>query len=148
MLKKTIEADFITAFKSGDKLKKNTLGILKTAIFNWGADKKNAGKEITEEDIIGIVSSEIKKRNQAIDMYKTNPDAQTQMENEMAELEILKTYLPTQMTEEEMLTEINNIKKGLVSTDKFMPVVMGHFNKLFKGKFDNKALQELIKQNS
>lgn len=147
-MKQRIEADFVAAFKAKDMVKKNTLGLVKTAISNWGADKKNSGKEITDADIIGIITSEIKKRNQAIDIYKTNPALQGQMDAEQAEIDILKQYLPVQMTQEEMLAEINNIKSGLVSTDKLVPVVMGHFNKLFKGKFDNKALQELLKENS
>lgn len=148
MLKTKIELDFIEAFKHRDTLKKNTLGILKTAMSNWATDKKNAGKEISDADIINILSSEVKKRKQTLELYADAAVKDAAMleniANEEKELAILMEYLPPQMTEEEMLTEINNLKKGLVSTDKLIPVVMGHFNKLFKGQFDNKKLQELL----
>ena len=46
MLQQRIEKEFIEAFKAGDKTKKTTLGLLKSRISEWSADKKNLGKEI------------------------------------------------------------------------------------------------------
>ena len=148
MLKQTIEADFITAYKAKETLKKNTLGLVKSRMSEWAADKKNTGKEILEMDIIDILNSEVKKRNQAIEMYQTN-GTESALENaakEKEELVILKFYLPTQMTEEAIRTEISTIKAQLAEPGKLMQMVMKHFNSNYKGQFDNKQLQELLKE--
>lgn len=148
MLKQTIEADFITAYKAKETLKKNTLGLVKSRMSEWAADKKNTGKEITEIDIIDILNSEVKKRNQAIEMYVTN-GSESALENaakEKEELGILKFYLPTQMTQEAIETEIVSIRKQLAEPSKLMQMVMKHFNSNYKGQFDNKQLQEILKE--
>jgi uncharacterized protein YqeY len=146
MLQERIEREFIEAFKAKDMTKKNTLGILKSRISEWKADKKNTGKEIADDDILGILTSEVKKRVQAIDMYKTNTSdvAQTNMANEIAEKTILETFLPSQMNDVEIMTEILKVKTSL-AMGPLVGNVMKHFNTNFKGRYDNKKLQELLK---
>jgi hypothetical protein len=145
MLNKRIEESFLEAYKAKDSIKKNTLGIVKSRISEWKADKKNAGKEISDQDIISILSSEVKKRNQAIDLYAQNAStsAQEHITAELQEIGVLKAFLPTQMTNEEMVAEIEKVKA--TSPDRLIAAVMQHFNKNFKGSFDNKQLQDLLK---
>lgn len=147
MLQKQIEKEFIEAYKAKEVLKKNTLGILKSKITEWKASKGNANKEILDNDIISIIASEVKKRNQAIEIYKTNSSdiAIENAEKEEAELVILMQYLPKQMSTDEIIIEIDFIKAKLAEGARLMPVVMKHFNENFKGQFDNKKLQELLK---
>src|SRR6187402_1041857 len=112
-LKKQIETDFITAYKAGETLKKNTLGILKSRFSEWKANKQNAGKELTDADVLDILSSEVKKRNQAIEIYKTNfsADAIEKQVEEEYEKKILSTYLPQQMTEIEIREQIEIVEQ-------------------------------------
>lgn len=141
MLKTTIEKDFITAFKAKDAVKKNTLGILKTAITN--SEKAAPGKEITDEVIFGIIASEIKKRNQTLDLISGKDMTET-VTILNTEIEVLNSYLPAQMTDEEMTIEINKIVLTIPAGQNAMGVVMKHFNTNFKGKYDNKRLKDLI----
>lgn len=145
MLKEQIEADFIKAFKERNTVKKNTLGILKSRITEWKANKSNLGKEITDADIITIVASEVKKRNQAIEVYKTAIGSLLALDNiaqEEHELLVLQSYLPTQLSDEDIKHEILEIKSQ--TPPNLMAAVMQHFNKNFKGQFDNKKLQEIL----
>jgi len=146
MLKDKIDKDFIEAFKAKNTVKKNTLGILKSRMTEWKAEKKNLGKEIADEDIISIITSEVKKRNQAIELYISSHSEQGDVnaEKEQTELNILLTYLPKQLNDVEIMTEILKVKKN-IAEGPLIANVMKHFNTNFKGKFDNKKLQELIK---
>ena len=78
-------------------------------------------------------------------MYATNLSdaAQTNMVNEIAEKTILETYLPAQLSDEDIRHEILEIKEQ--NPPNLMGAVMQHFNKNFKGQYDNKKLQELLK---
>lgn len=141
-----IEKSFVEAFKAKDMVKKNTLGIVKSRISEWKSDKKNTGKEILDVDIITILSSEVKKRNQAIDMYNSNGSetAKTNAQKEQVELDILKLYLPTQMSEQEIFEKIQDVFVNLNPGEQLTPNVMKHFNSNFKGQFDNKQLQTIL----
>lgn len=137
-MKQKIEKDFIEAFKIKNIVKKDTLGLLKTRISEW--EKKNPGIEITQSDIETIVISEVKKRNQAIDILKTNPSesAKLNMGRESYEIGILTQYLPKQMSIEELSTELITLKTENPNITQSQ--IMGYFNKTFKGKFNNKIL--------
>lgn len=143
MLKTKIEAAYIVAFKERDTVKKNTLGIVKSKITEWS--KINLGKEISDSDITGILTSEIKKRNQTVEMYadQFNEQALENKARELKEIDILREFLPIQMTETEIVAEIEKVKA--TNPTKLMPAVMQHFSKNFKGQYDNKVLQYLIK---
>jgi len=143
-MKQQIEKDFVEAFKSKNIVKKNTLGLLKTRISEW--EKKNPHNEIQKPDIETIIISEIKKRIQAIDILKSNPSeqAKSNMVKESYEMDILLQYLPKQMSEDELLTELNNLKQ--ITPNITQPQIMGYFNKNFKGKFNNQILINLLKQ--
>jgi uncharacterized protein YqeY len=143
-LQAKIEVEFISAFKAKETIKKDTLGIVKSKISEWA--KANPEKIISDTDVVTILASEIKKRNQTIDMYSTqlnNEQAKANMAKEQVELYILQSFLPQQLTEEQILAEIEAIKA--TNPAKLMPAVMQHFSKNFKGQYDNKQLQTLIK---
>jgi len=143
-MKERIQDEFIVAFKEKDFLKKDTLGILKTKISEW--EKKNPNKNISTEDIYSLIGSEIKKREQAIELYNQNNSKQAKLnsERETKELEILKTFLPTQMSEQEILEKVNELMLVKADGVKPMQYLMSYFNQNLKGKFDNKILLKII----
>jgi uncharacterized protein YqeY len=143
LLQAKIEAEFISAFKAKDTVKKDTLGIVKSKISEWL--KAHPTVAISDGDIVTILASEIKKRNQTIDMYSTqldNEQAKANMAKEQLEIYILQSFLPQQLSDEEIKIEIENVKA--TSPAKLMPAIMQHFSKNFKGRYDNKHLQTLI----
>lgn len=143
ILKAIVERDFMTAYKMKQEEVKNTLKLLKSAISTW--EKANPGKETTDEVVVTIIGSEIKKRNQAIDAYSKSNDlvAQANMAKEQAELYILQKYMPQPLTDEEITNEIETVKA--TNPERLMPAVMQHFSKNFKGRYDARYVQSLIK---
>jgi uncharacterized protein YqeY len=147
MLKK-IENDFIAAFKAKQTEVKDCLGLIKSEIVKKQKEKNNS--PLDDNEIINVLLSEVKKREQTIDIIKDQleKNAIELKEKYLRELELIRTYLPKQMTSEEIEIELNkfielsgiNTLKDLISNG------MKHFNQNFKGMFDNKLLKSLIEK--
>lgn len=152
MLQERIANEFLIAFKGKDILKKDTLNILKARISAWKSSKENAKKELTDNEIINLINSEIKKRNQAIEIYKSNPAASANLEKEEKEKAILQTLLPEQMSEGEILSYISKIATEMKEAEQpismLLPNTMKYFNSNFKGQFDNQQVLNLVKEFS
>jgi len=118
MLKEKINADFITAMKNKDVVKKNLLSVIRGEIQTM---EKNMGGDtvILDNDITNILNKVAKSLRESI---KTSP---TDELNE--ELTIVESYLPKQMTEEE-ITSI--VKKLIEEKELNIAEVMRHFAQL------------------
>ena len=96
-LKEKIKEDLNSALKNHEDLKRVVLGSLLSAIHNKEIEKRTAEKvseavELTEEEILKVIQSEIKKRKQAIELYeKGNRPELTKKEKE--EMDILLKYI-------------------------------------------------------
>lgn len=137
-LKEKISADYVAAFKSREKVKKNLLGVLKTEITKLETAPKASA--ITDEG----VSKAIKSLTKGVkDILAVSP------ENEEAKLElsILESYLPKQMSEEEIRTEVAKVitETGAASPSE-MSKVMGGFNAKYTGKADGKTVSLIVKE--
>lgn len=126
-LKETINADFITAFKAKDMVRKNFLGLLKGEIQNG----ELRGVESTDENVMVVLKKMEKSLNQ------------TNTPESLSELEYLKPYLPQMMSEDEIRTIIKGLKESGLSSVKD---IMGKFNTEYKGKADNKLVAKLINE--
>jgi len=135
-LKDKINADFLEAYKSKNMKKKDFLGVLK------GSIQTQEGKQIpaTDENVLKVIKSLEKGIVENIDGRKKSGLDVSEQE---AELEFLKPYKPTMLTEDEIRVMVKSLIE--VSTSKNECVLMGDFNKKNKGKsFDNKVLFEII----
>ncbi len=90
-----LEQDIIAAMKGGDKFKVTVLRTLKSDLKN---EHINKGTPLTDDVVIGVLSSSAKKRRDSIDQFR-NAGRNDLVEKETAELAILTTYLPEQMSE-------------------------------------------------
>jgi uncharacterized protein YqeY len=118
MLKETINADYITAMKNKEQVKKNLLSVIRGEIQTM---EKNMGGNtvILDNDITNILNKIAKSLRESI---KTSP---TDELNE--ELTIVESYLPKQMTQEE-ITII--VKQLIEENDLNIAEVMRHFGNL------------------
>jgi len=150
MLKEQIKQESTEALKSGDQFKLGVLRMLLASISAKEKDKRYKEKlesdvPLTDEEIITVVSSEIKKRKDAIALY-TQGNRPELAENEAKEIEILKKYLPEQLSEEEikdLITE--SINKTGATEMKDMGKVMADLNPKIKGKADSGEVSKIIK---
>jgi len=138
-----INDDLKEAMKTGDKLKLETLRSLRASVIEF--NKSGTGKELTEEDAQKILLQASKKRKDAIEMYK-QAGRQDLLEKEESELAIISSYLPEQLTEDQVI----DVLKGIIiqvgaEGPKDMGKVMGLAMKELRGKADGTLVQQCLK---
>ena len=141
----TIKADMYTAKKSGEK---KTAGTLRTLLAKLKDQQINTGKELSDQEGLSVVKALVKQRRESIEMYEqaTRPDL---AEQEKIELNILESYLPQMMTEDETRSLVVSVIEetgsiGMGDIGKVMPVVMQRGAGSVDGKTANMILRELL----
>lgn len=138
-----INDDLKEAMKTGDKLKLETLRSLRASVIEF--NKSGTGKELTEEDAQKILLQASKKRKDAIEMYK-QAGRQDLLEKEESELAIISSYLPEQLTEDQVIDVLNGIITQVgAEGPKDMGKVMGLAMKELRGKADGTLVQQCLK---
>jgi len=181
LLKQKIQSDSTDALKKGEQLKLSVLRMLLAGVATKEKEKRYKisnekpdlkeqelikESELTEEQMIETISSEIKKRKDAIVLYEQG-NRQELADKEKKEIEILKNYLPEQLSPEELRKliqesidkivgkEIHPVKsaEGGVSPEakqfnrvKDMGKVMADLNPKTKGKADGSEVSKIVKQ--
>ena len=143
MLKEKLQQEMKEALKSGDSQKRTLLGMVLSAVKNKEIEKRN---ELNDDDVIAVISSEIKKRKDAVAQFEKGGRPEL-AEGERKEAEMLMAYMPEQMSEEEIRTEV---KKAIVETGakdiKEMGKVIGAVMAKVKGKADGQMVNRLVKE--
>jgi uncharacterized protein YqeY len=143
-LAEKIDADFKAAFKAGDTAKKEVLNLVRSALSNFRISKKK--DTLTDDDVMSVLSRELKQRNDSAAEYRKG-GAEEQAKAEEAEAAILATYLPAQMSDEDVQKVVDEtLKKMNVTDPKEMGKVMGALSKELKGKADLKKVNEIVRQ--
>ena len=131
------------AMKSKDSLKLGTVRSVISAVKNREIDLR---KDLDEEEILAIVSRELKKRKEASNLYEKGKRPELQ-DKEIQEMEILQTYLPEQVSEEDLR---ERIQEGIAETGaegmKDFGKIMKTLVPEFKGKADNALIKELANE--
>lgn len=139
-----INEDLKAAMKSGNKLRLETLRMLRAQIIEF--EKKGLDRPMNEDDEMSILISASKKRKEAIEIF-TKAGRMELVEQETKELEIISEYLPKQLSRENAEKIVENLiqQSGAASMKdlgKVMPIAM----KELKGKIDSKVISEIVKQ--
>lgn len=142
MLFDQIQSDLTTAMKARDELKIGTLRLLLSALKN---EKIDMGKDQLEDtEVVRIIQRQIKQRQDSIGHYMTG-GRKDLAEQEMREVEILKSYLPAMMSEADILNIIQKKKTELNITDKSgLGRLMGEIMKEVTGKADGNLVSQLV----
>lgn len=161
MLKQQIQSATTEAMKAKDEFTTSTLRMILAAIgtkekekrYKVSKQKPDAKEDdlikesaLTDEEIIDVLFSEIKKRKDATALYEKGSRPEL-AEKEKKEIEIIKKYLPEQLPEEELkkLVEESIVKVGakeIKDTGKIMADLMPKV----KGKADNSEISKIIKE--
>lgn len=139
-----INQDLKEAMKAGDQLRLITIRSIRAQILEF--EKSGSGKEFTEEEGLRILTLAAKKRKEAIEQFR-NAGRTELAEKEEAELKIIESYLPQQLTAEEILEEVKKIaaEVGAKAKEDF-PKVMPLAAKNLKGKADGKLIKEIVEK--
>ena len=142
MLKEQLMEDLKDAMKNKDELKKNTVTMIRAAIKQIEVDKR---VELNDDEVIEIISKEAKKRKDAIVEFE-KAGRQDLIDQTNAELELIKSYLPEQLSVEELTSIIEEtIKEVGAETMKDMGKVMQAVKTKTAGRADGKTINEIVK---
>lgn len=135
--------DLKIAMKEKDVLRKSVVTMLRSAIKQIEVDQRVT---LDDDDIIEIIAKQIKQKNNAIEDFKSG-ERMDLVEQAQQEIEILKTYLPEQLSEEEIASMVNEaIQTTGASSMKDMGKVMGIVSAQTKGRADGKVVSDLVKK--
>ena len=141
---KQLETDFNQAFKARDELAVLVLRQLKTVITNAEIAKNR--EQLTEEEIIKLLRSEIKKRREAALLYQQGGRAELATKEEK-EITIINKYLPPELNEEELKKKIDAVIAKTESTGaQDFGKVIGMVMKELAGQADGSKVSQLVKE--
>lgn len=143
MLKERIDIDFKQSLKNQEKLRLSTLRLLISEIRNAEIAKQ---KELSEDELISVIKSEIKRRDQAITEYQKASRVDL-VEKEKAERDILSAYLPEQLSEDEVEKLVRDVIAELnAGGSAQVGAVMGRVMAQVKGKADGNTVRRIVER--
>ena len=147
-LKEKINDEYKTALKSKDKNKISTYRLILSGIKDLDISNRSGPnkKETDDEDIKKLLKKMIKQRNESVEIYKKNK-REDLLKIEQGEIDLLSTYLPKQLSEEEtkkICSEI--ISKVGAQNIKDMGKVMGELKKNYSDSIDFSKAGSMLRE--
>ena len=141
-LRAQIKDDIKTAMKAKETEKRDALRLLDSALKQIEVDER---KELSDDDVTAIIAKQIKQRNDAATQYR-DAGRDDLLEKELAEIAIFETYLPAQLSDEELAEALKAIiaETGAESM-KDMGKVMGAAKVQIGSQADGKRINECVK---
>jgi len=144
-LKDQLAEDLKDAMRQSDETRKTALRLTIAAIKNA---EVAAIKQFDDPDVIGIIAKQAKQRRESIDEF-TKANRQDLVDKEAAELKVLETYLPAQMSREDVDAEARKVieevgAKGPQDKGRVMAALMPRLAGRADGKLVNEAVTELL----
>jgi uncharacterized protein YqeY len=146
-LKDRLRADLTAAIKARDDVRSSTLRMALTAITNAEVAGKQA-RELTDDDVLGVLTSEAKKRREAAEAFADAGRAE-QAAKERSELEVLAGYLPEQLNADEIAALVTEAIEATGARDegpRAMGKVMGALQPKVKGRADGGAVAAEVRR--
>jgi hypothetical protein len=135
--------DLKNAMKAQDKEKLSVIRMVKGAI---QMEELNTKRNLTDEEVISVLSKQIKTRRESIAEFE-KANRTDLIEKTEREIDILNTYMPEPLTEEELMNIINEVFEEVnPQTPKDMGIIMGKLTPLVKGKADMSLVSKTVKE--
>ncbi len=142
-LKERMREDLKEAMKAKDEVRVRTLRMILAAIRNLEVERM---KEASDEDVIDALNREAKKRREAIEQYKKAGREDLSQQEEM-ELKVIESYLPEQMSEDEIRKLAEEIIQSVgASSVKDLGKVMKEIMPKVKGRADGKVVNRIVRE--
>ena len=147
-LKEKLMADFKDAMKAKDEVAKNTISFARAAIKQYEVDHR---EELSDDGIIAILSKQVKMRKDALADFEKAGRTDL-IDSYKSEIEILKRYLPEQLSDEKIREIIKGtaaelgIEGGMQNMGKLMGPVMAKVKGLADGNQVKQLVQEFLKK--
>lgn len=145
MLEQTINQEIKTAMLAKDAARLRGLRAIKAALL-VSKTEKGGTDVLTEDTEIKVLQKLAKQRRESADIYKSQAREDLYL-IEIEELEVIESFLPKQLSKEEIETHIKSAIAAVGATSvKDMGKVMAIANKDLAGKADGKTISEVVKQ--
>lgn len=145
-LRERFTADLKEAMKAGDKGKVAAVRLIQAALKDKDIEARGAGKgEATPDEILALLQKMIKQRQESIAIYDANNRPEL-AEGERAEVAVISSYLPKQMSEEEVKAAIAAaVSESGAASVKDMGKVIAILRAKFAGQMDFAKASGLVK---
>lgn len=140
MIKQSIDNDIKTAMLAGDKETVSILRTVKSVILDAEVKTGKRQEGLPDEDVISLLQKEVKKRNDASELYKQAGDSE-RADKEFHETEVINKYLPEMMSEEELKQVVLEV---IAQTDDVSMQKMGQIIGAVKSRLGSKADGALV----
>ena len=131
------------AMKSNDKLRLSTIRMIRSALKNKEIELR---KKLEEEDVVKVIHAMTRKGEESIEQFQTGGRMDL-VEKEKKEIEILKSFLPQPLSQEEIFKIIDqSIQETQASSQKDIGKVMKSVMPKIGGKADGKLINQLVKE--
>ena len=138
MILQELQKANIEAMKAHDNNARSILSVVISRCKLLEVELRSKGQELKDEDVLSIIQKILKELSDEKEGYvKVNNSVRADMIEEQAE--IIRKYLPKQLSREEIIAEINKLE------DKSIPSVMKHFKTNFSGKVDMSLVNSIVR---
>ncbi len=140
-LTEQIRADLTESMKARNAQRTSTLRMLQAAIKN---EQIHVGHELSDEEAMAVIRKGIKQRHDSVEQYTkgNRPDLASK---EQAEIEILKGYMPPELSDAELESGLREIVASTgAQSKKDMGKVMKEATARYKGRAEGKKIQEIM----
>jgi uncharacterized protein len=141
-LKDQVAEEMKDALRSGQKVRLGALRLLSASVKNREVELR---RELTDDEFLEVVAREVKRRNEALEAYE-NAGREDLAAKEREEREVLRVYLPAQLSSEETEALVDEaIAATGAGSIKELGKVMGYVMGKAKGRVDGGAVQQLAR---
>ena len=131
------------ALRAGNHTKLSVIRLLKSSIKNREIEKM---APLTDEEVIGIIMTALKQRRESIEQFQKG-GREDLVQKEKSELEVLQTFLPQQLSEEELVSEVQAVIREVgASSPKDMGKVMKIVMVRVRGRAEGARVSSLVKE--
>ena len=143
MLKEKLMEDLKEAMRSKNEIKKNTVQMVRAEILQIEKDK---GIQVEDDRILEIIAKEVKSKKDALKDFE-KAERQDLIDQTNLEIEVLKQYLPKQLSREEIKVELEKIITEIgATTMKDMGIIMKEAKAKMGASADGKTINEVAKE--
>jgi len=140
-LRERIQSDITTAMRSGDALRRDTLRMAESSIYN--AEKRDR-RTYGDDEVAGVLAREVKTRRESVEAFR-NGGREDLASKEEAEIDILAGYLPEQLSEAEIAALVDEAVAATgAAGPRDMGKVMGWLAPRTKGRADGRAVSQAV----
>jgi hypothetical protein len=145
VLREKINESVKVAMKAQDKLRLSTLRLVNAAIQNADIEAERAGKSLSDDDLLSLMQKMIKQRQESVEIYDKGGRKEL-ADQERGEIEIIRAYLPKQMSEAEAKAAIAEaITTTGAASVKDMGKVMAALKAKYAGQMDMAKAGGIVK---